>query len=434
MTITAANQTLRPGATVRPSHMRVAATGAPAPTGNTRANNGSGPTSALRSPQAYQSRVISLISQVQVSQKALSAAQQASPVNADTVAAAVKDLDAAQTELGVLKLLGARCAATWAKSGFDFGTFWKAQLAAAPDLMVVDGVRGGFTPKFGDKDHYRNFVIRLVGQARTAAADLAALQAGGRATPAELDAAQTAVRAAEAELVLMKKEAHRNRIPWRLHGFNVMKLWQEQEANLPKGFNLDKTQLVDQVRIGGYTLKPDVVVKLWDGEDPEKAIEGNNSDNLVFRMTGSKDVYVATAVDLGMGKATSIAPGDEVSFRGQTGTVVAVTSPVNSKIRAQAESSKAGLDSVKQAGRTKNFLPFVALMTGSVVLLASTGGSIITAAGLKIGLAFGGIFFGGLVLMVALAAMASHFHWLTDISLYKSQAHGDPQYFAPPVG
>jgi len=29
--------------------------------------------------------------------------------------------------------------------------------------------------------------------------------------------------------------------------------------------------------------------------------------------------------------------------------------------------------------------------------------------------------------------MASHFHWLTNLSLYKTQAHGDPQYFAPPV-
>jgi hypothetical protein len=385
----------------------------------------------LRSPQAYQGRVIQLISQAQVAQKALAAAQKASPADPKAVAAAVKALEAAQADLGVLKLLGARCASSFSKAGFDLDAFWKAQLEAAPDLMVVDGKKTGFLPKFGDKDQYRNFAIRLVGQAKVAAADLASLKASGKASPTELDAAQTAVRAAEAELVLMKKEAQRNSMPWRFHGFNVMKFWKEQEAKLPTGFDLDKTQLVDQVRVGGLALKPDVVVKLWDGQDPQQAIEGNNSDNLVFQMKDG--TYVATAIDLGMGKETSIGPGDEVSFRGQAGTVVAVTSPINSKVRAREDSNKAGVDSVKRSVNTKNFIPFAALMTGCVVLLASQGGSIITAAGLKIGLAFGGVFFGGLILMCALAAMAAHFHWLTDISLYKTQAHGDPQYFAPPV-
>jgi hypothetical protein len=134
-----------------------------------------------------------------------------------------------------------------------------------------------------------------------------------------------------------------------------------------------------------------------------------------------------------MGKETSIGPGDPVTYRGQTGEVLAVTSPINSKVRARVDSNKAGADSLKRSLNTKNFLPFAGLMTLSVVLLASHGGSVITGAGLKIGLAFGGVFFGGLILMCALAAMAAHFHWLTNISLYKTQAHGDPQYFAPRV-
>ncbi len=437
MTIATTPQTRRPAAPVRPLAARpvaAAARGAvPAIARDVRATGGVEQTGALRSPQAYQGRVIQLIATAQTAQRALATAQKASPVDAKAVAAAVQDLDVAQAELGVLKLLGARCASGWAKDGFDQGAFWNAQLAAAPDLMVVDGKKGGFLPQFGDKDQYRNFAIRLVGQARTAASDLAALQAGGKASPAEVESAQIAVRAAEAELVLMKKEAHRNRFPWRLKGFDVMGFWKQQAAALPKGFDLDKTTLVDQVRVGGLTLKPDVVVKLWPGEDPMQAIAGNNSDNLVFRLDGGKDVYVATAIDLGLGKEAGIAPGDQVQFRGQAGTVVAITSPVNSRVRARAKSNEAGVNAVKKAGKTKNFLPFVALMTLSVTLLASQGGSIITGLGLKIGIGFAVIFFGGLVALTVAAAMSGAFRWLKDISLYKTQAHGDPQYFAPPV-
>lgn len=435
MPITPVSQTRRPAAPARPAARAaaVAPTRGPAIARDAMATGGVEQTGALRSPQAYQGKVIALIGTAQAAQRALATAQKASPVDAKAVSAAVQELEAAQAELGVLKLLGARCASGWAKEGFDQGAFWKAQLAAAPDLVVVDGEKGGFLPKFGDKAPYKNFAVRLVGQARAAAADLAALQASGKASPAELESARIAVRAAEAELVLMKKEADRNSFPWRLKGFDVKGFWKEQAKALPQGFDLDKTQLVDQVRVGDLALKPDVVVKLWPGEDPHRVIAGNNADNLAFRMDGSKEVYVATAVDLGMGKEAAIAPGDRVTFRGQAGTVLAVTSPVNSKIRATSQSKKAGVDSVNRSMNAKNFLPFVGLMTLSVTLLASQGGSIITGLGLKIGIGFAVVFFGGLIALCAGAAMSRAFRWLEDISLYQTQAHGDPQYFAPPV-
>lgn len=404
----------------------------PAIARDARASGGVETSGALGSPQAFQGKVIALIATARSAQRDLAKAQAAQPASKEAIALAVQALDAAQADLGVLKLLGARMGSAWSKEGFDQQAFWEKQLAAAPELMIVDGMKGGTAPNFKDKDTYKNFAIRLVGQARAAAADLKALQASGKASPAALESAQLAVRAAEAELVLMKTEGEKNSFTWRFKGLNVDKFWAEQAANVPAGVDLNKTQLADQVRVNGMTLKPDVVVKLWAGQDYDRAIAGNNADNLVFK-TAKGDTYVATAVDLGMGKDPAIELGDQVTFRGEAAEVLAVTTPTNSKSRAREESNRAGQESVKKSLNTKNFLPFVGLMTLSVVLLASQGGSIITGVGLKIGLGFAGVFFGGLIALCAVAAMANHFRWFKDISLYKTQAHGDPQFFAPPV-
>src|SRR5688572_12056902 len=150
MPIAPVQPTARPVAAARPAAPRQVAAAAPAIARDARATGGVDQTGALRSPQAYQGKVIQLIGTAQAAQRDLAKAQKAAPVDANAVAAAVQALEAAQTELGVLKLLGARCAAGWTKDGFDQGAFWQAQLAAAPDLMVVDGAKVGFTPAFGD--------------------------------------------------------------------------------------------------------------------------------------------------------------------------------------------------------------------------------------------------------------------------------------------